>query len=220
MFIMCMFLYLQDPVDVEPYTEEYDATDDGLNCPQWMVGAGEVMGDEDCLNLNVYTPKVDKKKRAVMVYIHGGAFITGGGSSTTFGPTFLLENDVVVVTMNYRLGALGFMATADKAISGNMGIKDQAMALKWVQNNIANFGGDPSKVTIFGDDAGGASVSIHMMSEESNGKLIFRYKLLFVLNYCHMHRLCNCKLKLILKHVTTYFRFVRKCYCQWRKRPL
>ena len=149
-----------------------------------MVGAGEVMGDEDCLNLNVYTPKVDKKKRAVMVYIHGGAFITGGGSSTTFGPTFLLENDVVVVTMNYRLGALGFMATADKAISGNMGIKDQAMALKWVQNNIANFGGDPSKVTIFGDDAGGASVSIHMMSEESNGNFSFRYMLLFVLNYC------------------------------------
>jgi len=162
-------LRFKDPVEVAPYTEEYDATDDGLNCPQWMVGAGEVMGDEDCLNLNVYTPKVDKKKRAVMVYIHGGAFITGGGSSTTFGPTFLLENDVVVVSMNYRLGALGFMATADKAISGNMGIKDQTMALKWVKENIANFGGDPTKVTIFGDDAGGASVSIHMMSEESNG---------------------------------------------------
>lgn len=104
-----------------------------------------------------------------MVYIHGGAFITGGGSSTTFGPSFLVENDVVVVTMNYRIGALGFMQTADKAISGNMGLKDQIMALKWVQNNIANFGGDPSKVTIFGDDAGAASVSIHMMSPESTG---------------------------------------------------
>ena len=105
-----------------------------------------------------------------MVYIHGGAFITGGGSSTTFGPSFLVESDVVVVTMNYRIGALGFMQTADKAISGNMGLKDQIMALKWVQNNIANFGGDPSKVTIFGDDAGAASVSIHMMSPESTGK--------------------------------------------------
>ena len=141
-----------------------------MNCPQWMVGAGEVMGDEDCLNLNVYTPKVDKKKRPVMVYIHGGAFITGGGSSTTFGPAYIVENDVVLVTLNYRLGALGFMATADKAISGNMGIKDQIVALKWVQNNIANFGGDPKQVTIFGDDAGGASVSIHMMSPESNGE--------------------------------------------------
>ena len=134
-----------------------------------MVGAGEVMGDEDCLNLNVYTPKVDKKKRAVMVYIHGGAFITGGGSSNTFGPGYIIENDVVVVAMNYRLGALGFMATDDKAITGNMGIKDQIMALKWVKNNIAAFGGDPNKVTIFGDDAGAASVSIHLMSSESDG---------------------------------------------------
>lgn len=162
-------LRFMDPVEVESYTEEYDATEDGMNCPQYMVGAGEVMGDEDCLNLNVYTPKVDKKKRPVMVYIHGGAFITGGGSSSTFGPSYLIENDVVVVSMNYRLGALGFMATDDKAISGNMGIKDQIMALKWVQNNIASFGGDPNKVTIFGDDAGAASVSIHMMSPESNG---------------------------------------------------
>ena len=160
----------QDPVEVETYAEEFDATEDGMNCPQWMVGAGEVMGDEDCLNLNVYTPKVDKKKRPVMVYLHGGAFITGGGSSSTFGAAYIVENDVVLVTMNYRLGALGFMATADKAISGNMGIKDQIVALKWVQNNIANFGGDPNQVTIFGDDAGGASVSIHMMSPESKGK--------------------------------------------------
>jgi len=162
-------LRFMDPVEVEPYAEEFDATEDGMNCPQWMVGAGEVMGDEDCLNLNVYTPKVDKKKRPVMVYIHGGAFITGGGSSSTFGAAYIVENDVVLVTMNYRLGALGFMATADKAISGNMGVKDQIVALKWVQANIANFGGDPNQVTIFGDDAGGASVSIHMMSPESKG---------------------------------------------------
>lgn len=165
-------LRFKDPVDVEPFAEEYDATDDGMNCPQYMVGAGEVMGDEDCLNLNVYTPKVDKKKRAVMVYIHGGAFITGGGSSNTFGPGYIIENDVVVVAMNYRLGALGFMATDDKAITGNMGIKDQIMALKWVKNNIAAFGGDPNKVTIFGDDAGAASVSIHLMSSESDGLFV------------------------------------------------
>ena len=141
-------------------------------CPQYAIGAAEVMGDEDCLNLNVYTPRVDKKKRAVMVYIHGGAFITGGGSSTTFGPGYLLGNDVVVVAINYRLGALGFLATDDKAVTGNMGIKDQQLALKWVQNNIAGFGGDPSKVTIFGDDAGGASVSIHVMSPGSEGKFL------------------------------------------------
>ena len=164
-----MSVVFQDPVEVEPYDEEFDATDDGIVCPQFAIGAGEAMGDEDCLNLNVYTPKVDKKKRAVMVYIHGGAFITGGGSSSTFGPAYLVENDVVVVTFNYRLGALGFLATEDKAATGNMGIKDQILALKWVQNNIAAFGGDPNKVTIFGEDAGAASVSIHLMSPESNG---------------------------------------------------
>ena len=93
---------LQAPVEVEPYEEEFDATDDGNVCPQFDIGSGSPAGDEDCLNLNVYTPKIDGKKRAVMVYVHGGAFIMGGGSSYFFGPNYLLENDVVLVTFNYR----------------------------------------------------------------------------------------------------------------------
>jgi len=72
-------LRFKPPVEVEPFTEEYDATDDGNVCPQYDIGSASTAGDEDCLNLNVYAPKVDNKKRAVMVYIHGGAFIMGGG---------------------------------------------------------------------------------------------------------------------------------------------
>jgi len=162
-------LRFKAPVEVEPYEEEFDATDDGNVCPQYDIGSGGPAGDEDCLNLNVYTPKTDGKKRAVMVYIHGGAFIMGGGASYFFGPNYLLENDVVLVTFNYRLGALGFLATNDKAAAGNMGIHDQLMVLKWVQKNIEKFGGDAGKVTIFGEDAGAASVTILAMSPLANG---------------------------------------------------
>ena len=84
-------------MEVEPFTEEYDATDDGNVCPQYDIGSASAVGDEDCLNLNVYTPKVDDKKRAVMVYIHGGAFIMGGGASYFFGPNYLLENGNIKV---------------------------------------------------------------------------------------------------------------------------
>jgi len=161
-------LRFKAPVEVEPYEEEFDATDDGNVCPQYDIGSGGPAGDEDCLNLNVYTPKNDGKKRAVMVYIHGGAFIMGGGASYFFGPNYLLENDVVLVTFNYRLGALGFLATNDKAAAGNMGIHDQIMVLKWVQKNIEKFGGDAGKVTIFGEDAGAASVTILAMSPLAN----------------------------------------------------
>jgi len=161
-------LRFKAPVEVEPYEEEFDATDDGNVCAQYDIGSGGPAGDEDCLNLNVYTPKIDGKKRAVMVYIHGGAFIMGGGASYFFGPNYLLENDVVVVTFNYRLGAFGFLATNDKAAAGNYGIQDQIMVLKWVQKNIEKFGGDSSKVTIMGEDAGAASVTILAMSPLAN----------------------------------------------------
>ena len=92
----------QAPLEVEPWSGEFDATDDGNTCPQYDISQGKPVGDEDCLNLNVYTPKLDKGKRAVMVYIHGGAFIMGGGASYFFGPEYLLEQDVVLVTFNYR----------------------------------------------------------------------------------------------------------------------
>jgi len=163
-------LRFQAPEEVEPWAEFLDATEDGNLCPQYDISTSEPIGDEDCLNLNVYSPSLGKKAgRAVMVYIHGGAFIMGGGASFFFGPGYLLEQDVVLVTFNYRLGPLGFLSTGDKAAPGNQGLLDQLLALRWVKNNIQRFGGDPGKVTIFGEDAGAASVTILAMSPLATG---------------------------------------------------
>ena len=105
-----------------------------------------------------------------MVWIHGGAFNTG--SSNIYGAEFLLDRDIVLVTINYRLGIFGFFSTADSVAPGNFGLKDQVLALKWIQENIKAFGGDPKKVTLFGESAGGASVSLHALSDLSTGKCI------------------------------------------------
>ena len=112
---------------------------------------------EDCLNLNIWTPATDNKKRPVMFWIHGGAFITGGGISPMYdGSAIARRGDVVVVTINYRLGVLGYSYIP--GVTVNAGHLDQVLALKWVHDNIALFGGDPNCVTIFGESAGGYSV--------------------------------------------------------------
>lgn len=104
----------------------------------------------------------------VVVYIHGGAFISGEGISS--GPLYLLDtNDFVYVSINYRLGVLGFASTGDSVLPGNNGMKDQVAALKWVQQNIAAFGGNPNSVTIVGMSAGASSVHYHMISPMSKG---------------------------------------------------
>jgi len=119
---------------------------------------------EDCLYLNVWTPALDGKRRPVMVWIHGGAFAIGSGSQPLYdGSTLARRGDVVVVTINYRLGPLGFIRLADVTngkipATGNEGILDQVAALEWIRDNIAEFGGDPGNVTIFGESAGGMSV--------------------------------------------------------------
>jgi len=163
-------LRFQDPVEVEDYEDEFDATDDGSVCPQFSIGEMAPIGDEDCLNINVYTPSLKaNSKKAVIVYLHGGAFLIGGNTESTFGPEYLLNNDVVLVAVNYRLGPLGFLATKDGAATGNFGLKDQILALKWVQKNIAVFGGDPDNVTLMGEDSGAASATIHILSPEAKG---------------------------------------------------
>lgn len=130
----------------------------------------QIQGQEDCLYLNVYTPYLRPTARLdVMVNIHGGGFFSGTGASYLWGPQYLLDKDTVLVTFNYRLGALGFLSTGDSAAPGNAGLKDQVAALKWVQNNIAELGGNPNSVTIFGQSAGGACVHLHMMSPLSSG---------------------------------------------------
>jgi para-nitrobenzyl esterase len=127
------------------------------------LGAPELPQSEDCLTLTVSTPAVDDAARPVMVWIHGGGFVGGQGSAPLYDGTRLaVRGDVVVVTINYRLGALGFLHLGELdpalASSGCNGILDQVAALGWVRDNIASFGGDPANVTIFGASAGGASV--------------------------------------------------------------
>lgn len=131
--------------------------------------------DEDCLSLNVWTPAIDTAARPVMVWIHGGAFVTGSGSSPIYDGSILSQRgDVVVVTINYRLGALGFLnlneVTGGRIPStGNEGLLDQAFALAWVRDNIERFGGDPNNVTIFGESAGGMSVGALLALREAKG---------------------------------------------------
>nr|XP_053634423.1 venom carboxylesterase-6-like [Cherax quadricarinatus] len=106
-------------------------------------------------------------KLPVMVWIHGGGFYSGGASE--YLPHVLLNHDVVLVVIQYRLGVFGFLSTEDSVIPGNFGLKDQTLALQWVQRNIHKFGGDKTKVTIFGESAGGASVHFQMLSPKSEG---------------------------------------------------
>lgn len=106
-----------------------------------------------------------------MVFIHGGAFVTGSNKTYMYGPEFLLTQDIVLVSINYRLGALGFLSSEDVTLGvpGNAGLKDQTLALKWVRENIKNFNGDPGNVTIFGESAGSCSVHYQMLSPTAKG---------------------------------------------------
>jgi len=120
---------------------------------------------EDCLYLNIYTPSVTGKL-PVLVWFFGGKFIFGAGNYFE-GTAFAAQNDVVVVSINYRVGPLGFLYLRDQSAAGNMGLKDQQSALRWVQENIANFGGDPTQVTIGGQSAGATSVSSQILAPSS-----------------------------------------------------
>ena len=130
--------------------------------------------DEDCLNLNVWTPGLDDDRRPVMVWLHGGGFTTGTGSSALFAGGRLAAKGVVVVTINYRLGALGLLAHPDLLNSddpawGNWSLRDQIAALHWVKENIAGFGGDPGNVTLFGESAGAMSISDLLAAPDASG---------------------------------------------------
>ena len=123
--------------------------------------------DEDCLNLNVWSPDTDGRSRPVLVWIHGGAFVWGSGQTPWYdGTSFAANGDVVVVTINYRLGPFGFLHTLGDA---NCGILDQAAALRWVRENIAAFGGDPGRVTVAGESAGSISVGLLLRMPEARG---------------------------------------------------
>ncbi|XP_066586450.1 juvenile hormone esterase-like [Prorops nasuta] len=154
----------------EAWSGVLDATQHRSPCPFFCVIRKGMQGNEDCLFLNVYSPDINKDaQKAVMVWFHGGAFNMGNGDDDVYGPDFLLEEDVIVVTVNSRLGAIGFLSTADENAPGNAGLKDQVMALKWIKDNIQFFGGSPEKVTLFGQSSGAASVHYHLLSPMSEG---------------------------------------------------
>ncbi|XP_043455160.1 liver carboxylesterase 1 isoform X2 [Prionailurus bengalensis] len=166
------------PQPAEPWNFVKNTTSYPPMCSQDAVG-GQVLSDlftnrkesiplkfsEDCLYLNIYTPADLRKKNRlpVMVWIHGGGLMVGG-ASTYSGLVLSAHENVVVVTIQYRLGIWGYFSTGDEHSRGNWGQLDQVAALRWVQENIANFGGNPGSVTIFGGSAGGVSVSVLVLS--------------------------------------------------------
>jgi len=170
-----------------PQWTNIEAIEYGCRCPQGRVGEKMATDiSEDCLFLNLWTTKLTPDGSGdlpVMVFIHGGAFLEGAGGSNTGDALYHLNlyegvpfietsreggESVVFVTLNYRLGALGFLANTGLGLTGNYGIKDQQKALKWVQRNIALFGGDPSRVMIFGESAGAQSTAIHLTIPSSD----------------------------------------------------
>ncbi|HEU4430985.1 MAG TPA: carboxylesterase family protein, partial [Myxococcota bacterium] len=167
------------PEPPDDWREIREATRFGPAAPQLpgegVVGNPAVRWDEGgCLTLNVATPACDDAGRPVLVWIHGGGFRTGQGAIPWYDGSSFARGGVVVVSINYRLGALGFaqldaIGGSDYADSGSVGIQDQLAALRWVQGNIASFGGDPARVTIAGESAGGMSVGILLGSAGASG---------------------------------------------------
>jgi para-nitrobenzyl esterase len=175
------------PQPLPRWRDRRNAVSFGAVCPQAGLGLAAIPApadvgtadSEDCLFLNVWTPRdaVEREwgrneRLPVMVFVHGGYFVFGAGSEPGFDGSYLAASgNVVVVTLNYRLGALGFLSVPELGLTGNYGILDQQMALRWVAENIAAFGGDPRKVTIFGESAGAMSVGLQLFSIPANRRL-------------------------------------------------
>ncbi|MGJ9373453.1 carboxylesterase family protein [Nesterenkonia sp. CF4.4] len=171
------------PRPVEDFSAPYRALEPAPACPQWrirelepVVGShtGGLPQSEDCQNLTVTTPESRREGELlpVMVWIHGGSYISGAGDALIYDPTALVEEQrVVVVSVTYRLGAFGFLGGRGRC--ANLGLLDQLCALEWVQRNIAAFGGDPDAVTLFGQSAGGDAIA-HLMATRDAPRLFRR----------------------------------------------
>ncbi|MFJ8666304.1 carboxylesterase/lipase family protein [Streptomyces sp. NPDC093600] len=163
-----------------------EATAFGPSAPQpYREGGDQVLGthgsppfDEDCLTLNVWTPAAGGAKRPVMVWIHGGGFISGSGSLPNYsGETFARNGDLVVVTINYRLGPLGYLYFGENGADGNFWLTDQLAALRWVKDNITAFGGDPDNITVAGQ-SGGAFSTAALAGTRTKGRPLFQRAIL------------------------------------------
>lgn len=170
------------PEPMPPWSGTRDALADGPIAPQGRSRLAHIMGDferpqgEDCLTLTLWTPAADSKKRPVVLWIHGGAYSSGAGSLPWYsGESFAKNGDMVAVSINYRLGALGFLYLPGLS-DGNLGLRDQVMALRWVRDHIAAFGGDPDNVTVVGQSAGAGSIAAHMTTPAARG--LFRRAIL------------------------------------------
>ncbi|XP_015610476.1 esterase E4 [Cephus cinctus] len=171
-------LRFEHPQPAEPWSGVREALTHGSQCPQRLWILDITLGQEDCLYLNVYTPGLtDHKENAtnatrkllpIIFFIHGGTWTIGSGDMDDYlyGPDFFMEEDVILVTINYRLGALGFLSLGN-VIPGNMGLKDQAMALQWVWDNADVLGGDKNRIIAMGQSAGGASAQYHSLQLHS-----------------------------------------------------
>lgn len=162
--------FVQDPQKPSKWTEVLDATQEKSGCLSYDGFPKTLAGSEDCLYLNVFTKDIRPKKlHPVLFYIYGGAFRSGSSTLNLYSPDYLLMADIIVVTFNYRVGPLGFLYLDDPKLNvpGNAGLKDQLLALKFVKDNIQNFGGDVNNITVAGHSAGAASVSYHCILEAS-----------------------------------------------------
>jgi carboxylesterase type B len=166
-------LRFQPPQPFGPFSETYNAVDFGASCPQpiYPFMPVEKKTDEDCLFLNIYVPRQkpdEPSGHAVMFFIHGGGFSIGSGVIYD-GAVLSSVGNVIIVTINYRLGLLGFLDIGNEKASGNFGLLDQHLALQWVNENIDAFGGDKDRVTIFGESAGSMSVAMQMLYPSNKG---------------------------------------------------
>ncbi|HEX4713524.1 MAG TPA: carboxylesterase/lipase family protein [Ktedonobacteraceae bacterium] len=176
-------LRFRPPQPPEPWSGVRDATIAGPIAPQppFLVANGSLEVEmpepqnEDCLYLNIWAPRPDARKRPVMVWLHGGAFINGSGSQSDYdGASFAEQGDLILVTLNYRLGVLGFLYLEEllgeaSDSSGNYGLLDQIAALRWIRENIAAFGGDPANITLFGESAGAISIALLLAMPAARG---------------------------------------------------
>ncbi len=164
------------PEPLLPFDEPFRADRFSDAAPQEIIDVfGITKTSEDCLYLNIWTPACDDKKRPVMIWFHGGAYSTGAGSQRLYnGQTLAVRGDVVVVTINFRLGVLGYLFLNDLipesyGVSANNGLLDQLEALKWVKTNIENFGGDSNQITLFGESSGAMSIATLMATPAAQG---------------------------------------------------